>query len=184
MTRPMGPGQRGDSREGGVHVAKAFILIVVVVAIGLVVLHHSPKTTSAANGPNASHSKAKSTTTTTRVAPTTTTTLVPVAKVKLQVLNGVGYGRLAGEWSDKLKLSPGYDTLVADNATKTVPSSEIFVITPGYTAEADYLAVTIGLTPAIVNATVPAPASAPIPASDRAKANVVLVIGPNLASRA
>jgi hypothetical protein len=184
VNRPMGPGQRGNNREGGVHAAKALILIVVVVAIGLVVLHHSQKTTTAATRPTSSHSKGKATTTTTPPAPTTSTTLVPVASIKLQVLNGVGVGQLAGEWSAKLRRSPGYDTLAADNATATVSASEIFVMTPGYTAEADALAVTIGLTPAIVNPTVPAPASAPIPATERAKANIVLVIGPNLASRA
>ncbi len=184
MTRPMGSGQRGNNREGGVHAAKALILIVVVVAIGLIVLHHSPKTTTTATSPSGLHSHGKSTTTTTSPAPTTTTTLVPVASIKLQVLNGVGSGQLAGEWSTKLRHSPGYDALLADNATRIVPASEIFVITPGYMAEADALAVTVGLTPAIVNPTVPAPASAPIPASERAKANIVLVIGPNLASRA
>jgi len=180
----MGPRPRGNNREGGVHVTKALILIVVVVVIGLVVLHHTPKTTTVATNPSTSHSKSKSTTTTTSPAPTTSTTLVPVASIKLQVLNGVGTGQLAGAWSSKLKRSPGYDTLAADNATARVPSSEIFVMTPGYTAEADALAVTVGLTPAIVNPTVPAPASAPIPASERTKANLVLVIGPNLASTA
>ncbi len=116
--------------------------------------------------------------------PTTTVAVIPPSRIKLQVLNGVGSGQLATEWSNKLKANPGYDTLAPADATATVPKSEIYIVTPGYLREADALAVTTGLTSANINPTAPPPASAPIPATARTNANLVLVIGPDLAGSA
>ena len=115
-------------------------------------------------------------------SPTTSTTLVPVADIKLQVLNGVLTGSLAGQWS--AKANPGYDTLAPDNATMKVPASAIYIVTPGYEEEANALAATVGLPSSAVNKAVPPPASAPIPAADRTKANLVLVVGFDLAGTA
>jgi hypothetical protein len=100
------------------------------------------------------------------------------------VLNGTGSGQLATQWSNKLKANPGYNTLAPADATATVPRSEIFIVTPGYLREAEALAATVGLTSAAINPTTPPPASAPIPSSARANANLVLVIGPDLAAKA
>jgi hypothetical protein len=100
------------------------------------------------------------------------------------VLNGTGSGNLATEWSNKLKANPGYNTLAPADATSTVPKSEIYIVTPGYLHEADALAVTVGLTATSINPTAPPPASAPIPSTARANANLVLIIGPDLASKA
>ena len=110
--------------------------------------------------------------------------LVPPSSIKLQVLNGVLTGSLAGKWSAKLKANPGYNTLPPDNATAKVAASEIYVITPGYQREANALAVAVGLPVTAVNTTVPAPSSAPIPAAERTTANLVLIIGPDLAGSA
>ena len=112
MTRTSGGGS-GKSREGGIDTAKAVGLIAVLLVIGVIVLW---KSTGSSSKP------AALTTTKTTLAPTpttnppstTTTTLVPPASIKLQVLNGVGTGSYAGEWSAKLKASPGYDTLTPD----------------------------------------------------------------------
>jgi hypothetical protein len=167
-----GPGRRQD---GGTQTGKAFVVIAVMVVLGWVVLHHS------SSGPATPVGHAAATVTTTTV-PTTTTTLVPPASIKVQVLNGTGHGSLAGQWSSKLKTTAGYDTLAPDNATATVTTSAIYVMTPGYVPEAYALATAVGLPSSAVNTAVPAPSSAPIPASERAKADLVLVIGPDLAS--
>jgi hypothetical protein len=166
-------------------------VIAVVILIGVAVLHRSGKPVSASSSttaPPTTHGATTPThpavTTTTVARPTTTTTLVPVSSVKLTVLNGTGISGVAKKWSDKLKANPGYNTLAPDNATKNVTASEIYVITPGYEAEAQALARTVGLPSTAVNPTVPAPASAPIPAGDREAANLVLVIGPDLAAKA
>jgi LytR cell envelope-related transcriptional attenuator len=180
VSAPRRAGHPGGGGEGGAQTLKAVLVIVVVILIGVAVLHRSGKPVAASSSstvpPTTAHGATQpnhpaTATTTTVPAPTTTTTLVPVSSVKLTVLNGTGISGVAKKWSDKLRASPGYDTLAPDNATKNVTASEIYVITPGYEATA-------------VNPTVPAPASAPIPAGDRQAANLVLVIGPDLAAKA
>lgn len=175
MNRPAG------APRDGVHAGKAALVIAVVVVIGVIVLHHS-KTTRVGTTATTGHSGAGTTTT---LAPsTTTTTVVPPASIKLQVLNGTGSGNLASAWSTKLRTSPGYDTLAPDDSTSKVTQSEIFVETPGYLPEAYALAAAVGLGQSAVNTTIPAPASAPIPTTERSKANLVLVVGPDLANSA
>ena len=176
MNRPV-----GTPRDGGVHAGKAALLIAVVVLIGVLVLHHS-KTSKV--GASTSTTRSPAATSTTTAPSTTTTTLVPPASLKLQVLNGTGSGNLASRWATKLRTSPGYNTLAPDDSTSKVTQSEIFVETPGYLPEAYALASAVGLSQSAVNTTVPAPASAPIPATERSKANLVLVIGPDLANGA
>ena len=177
MNRPV-----GTPREGGVHAVKAAVVIALVVVLGVVVLHHTTTSRSASTAPS---SRASSAAPTTAPAPsTTTTTVVPPASIKLQVLNGTGSGTLAGQWSTKLRATPGYNTLAPDNTTSKVTQSAIYVETPGYLPEAYALATTVGLSPSAVNTTIPAPATAPIPTSERSKANLVLVIGSDLASSA
>jgi len=65
-----------------------------------------------------------------------------------------------------------------------VPASVIYVMTAGYIPEADNLATRVGLAISAVNTTIPAPAAAPIPATERAAPNLVLVIGRDLAGSA
>jgi hypothetical protein len=171
MNQPAGRGG-----EGGVQTVKAVIVIAVLVVLGIAVLAR------ATTGHNVA--SASSTTSTTTIPSTTSTTLVPAAQVKLQVLNGVLTGSLAGEWTTKLKANPGYNTLPALDATSKVTSSQIYVVTTGYTPEADALAAVVGLPTSAVNTTIPPPSTAPIPSSVLSSANLVLVIGPDLAASA
>jgi hypothetical protein len=175
--RPLGP------PSGGTQTVKAVVVIVAVVLIGWLVLHHRSGATSVTT---TTTTRVSHTTTTLRsqAAPTTTVPLVPPSSIKLQVLNGVLTGSLAGEWSTKLKANPGYNTLVPDNATAKVAQSEVYVLTPGYLPEARALAAAVGLPASAINPTIPAPLSAPIPPAERTTANLVLVIGPDLAGSA
>lgn len=181
MNRPMA---RRPSSDANVNWAKALAVIVVLVIIGVFVLSKSGKPTK--TGVATSHTTHSTSTIPTSTVPpsTTTTTLLPVSQVKLQVLNGVLTGSLAGQWTAKLKSNPGYTTEPADNATARVAASIIYVLTPGYQPEARALATTVGLSVTAVDTTVPPPSTAPIPASERTTANLVLVIGPDLASSA
>ena len=176
MTQPGRPPATGS---GGMQTGKAVLVIAVVVVVGWVVLRHGT-TSPHASAPPTTHA----TTTTPATAPTTTVPLVAPADIKLQVLNGVLTGSLAGEWSAKLKANPGYDTLTPLNATAKVAQSEIYIVTPGFQREANALAVAVGLPVTAVNVTIPPPASAPIPTSAKSTANLVLVIGPDLAGSA
>lgn len=188
MNRPTRAGAgRGAPRDGGVHTLKAAIVIIVVVLVGWLVLD---KTGSGSSLPKVSSGHTTTTVKTSAnslpgsgVSTTTTTVpLVAASVIKLQVLNGVGHGALAGEWTTKLKTTYGYDTLAPDNATANVASSVIYVITPGYQAEGDRLAQQVGISASAVLTTVPA--NAPIPPAEKAAANLVLVIGPDLAASA
>jgi LytR cell envelope-related transcriptional attenuator len=161
-------------------------LIVVVVLIGWAVLHHTTKPSHGSSSSASSPTTAPHSSTTVPGSATTTTTVpvIPPSSIKLQVLNGVGSGQLATEWSTKLRANPGYNTLAPADATATVPKSEIYIVTPGYLREAEALATTVGLTSAAINQTTPPPASAPIPSTARANANLVLIVGPDLAGKA
>jgi hypothetical protein len=167
---------------GGTQTGKAVLVIAVIVVVGWLVLLRSPTSSHVSS----SATTAPHTTTTVHPAttPTTTAPLIAPSSIKLQVLNGLLTGSLAGEWSTKLKANPGYDTLPPDNATAKVAASVIYIITPGYQREANALAIAVGLPVTAVNQTVPAPASAPIPAAERTTANLVLIIGPDLAGSA
>lgn len=172
-------------RDAGTQTGKAVVLVVVAFLIAFALLRHtgSVKTASASTPTKKSPPAAAGTTTTSSTSTTTTTVpLVAPSQIKLQVLNGLLTGPLSADMSAKLKASPGYDTLPPDNATQKVLKSAIYVITPGYLPEAKVLAKAAGLPQSDINTTIPAPSSTPIVASERAQANLVLVIGPGLGS--
>jgi hypothetical protein len=179
MNRPTG----GGRSEGGVQWVKALLLIIVLVVVGVVILAQTGKS-STTHTSTPTHHSSSSTTSSSVPAPSTTTTLLPAGQVKVQVLNGLRTGSLASQWNQKLKTQFGYVTELPDDATVKTTASAIYVLTPGYLGEADQLATQVGLTAAAVNTTVPAPATAPIPATERSTANLVLVIGQDLAGTA
>ena len=181
MNRPMG----GRRSEGGVQWVRALVLITVLVIVGVLILSKTGgKSASTGTRSPTTHHGNSTTTSSTVLAPVTTTTLLPATQVKVQVLNGLRTGALAGAWTRKLKTQFGYITELPDDATVKTTTSVIYILTPGYQAEALQLAAQVGLTVASVNPTVPAPASAPIPATERTTANLVLVIGQDLAGTA
>ena len=180
MNRPTG----GRRAEGGVQWLKALILIALLVIAGVLILSKTVTTSSKGSSTSTHHSSGSSTTSSSVPAPSTTTTLLPAGQVKVQVLNGLRTGKLAGQWSQKLKTQFGYVTEPPDDATVKTTASVIYVLTPGYQAEAVQLATQVGLTASAVNPTIPAPATAPIPATERSTANLVLVVGQDLAGTA
>jgi hypothetical protein len=177
----------GGAASGGTQTVKAVAVVVLVLLVGWLVLlkgTKTPSTTAAGHTTTTRHGHA--TTTLPGLGTTTTTVaLISPANIKVQVLNGVGgTAPLAGDWSRKLHSTAGYDVLTALDATAHVTTSAIYIITPGYTREADQLANAVGLPSTAVVPTIPAPTTAPIPTSVRSVANLVLVIGPNLVASA
>jgi hypothetical protein len=159
-------------------------VIGVVVIVGWLVLAKSSSPTHVAATATTAPHHTTTTVTHPTTPPTTVAPLVPPSSIKLQVLNGLQSGNLAGQWSTKLKANPGYNTLPPDNATAKVTASAIYILTPGYQREANALALAVGLPVTAVIQTIPPPATAPIPTTERTTANLVLVIGPDLAGRA
>jgi hypothetical protein len=159
-------------------------LLIVAVIVAVVVLRHVGSSTSTTAGvPRA--------TTTTTVAgsgatgsTTTTSTTVaalPPAQVKLLVLNGTLAGSLAGTTAKKLAANPGFATLAADNTTAKVLTSAVYASAPQYLPSAQAIAALYGIPASAIST--PIPATAPIPTSERTLANVVFIIGPELASK-
>ncbi len=173
----------GDGADARPQTVKAVVLIAVVILAGVLVLHHSSNSTTRASATSApAHHGAA--TPPTSAAPTTTT-IVATAATKVQVLNGANPASpLASQWSTKLKTTYGYNTLPGDNATAKVTVSAIYVLTPGFIPAAQHLATVVGIPATAVNTTIPPPATAPIPPRDKTSANLVLIIGPDLAATA
>jgi hypothetical protein len=177
-------GDGSFARDASTQTWKAAVLIVAVVLVGWAVLKHGHSSPSSGVGTASTHS-----TTTVHAGggttvPATTTTTAPIiapASIKLQVLNGVLTGSVAGQWSQKLKITYNYNTLAPDNATAKVTVSAIYVVKTGYVPEANVLAVSVGLTSANIH---PTPTGAPVRPAELANADLILVIGPDLASKA
>ncbi len=183
--RPLG-GERGSPPARAPHPGRAALLVIVAVAVTVALLTRlgagSGARSVSASSPPSSGSSASSTTTS-----TTTTTTVPTkppSAVELQVLNGLLAGTLSAQWSAKLHADPGYPTLPADNTTAQDPISAIYIVRAGYQPEAQALARTVGLPDSSIVDVVPPPSSAPIPSFDLKEADLVLVIGDSLASKA
>lgn len=173
-------------RETGTQTVKAMALVLVVAAIAVLLLRHTPSTTSAT-------ASAADTTTVTTAAPTTTTAasattttvpapLVAPTKIKLQVLNGLQAGTLAGEWSTKLHANPGYVTLTPNNTLVVTDTSRIYVVRHGFFREGLALARVVGLPQSAVHAGA-GPAHL-IPAGVASQADLILIIGTSLQAKA
>lgn len=106
---------------------------------------------------------------------TTTTTLPAPATIHVLVANGTQVAGAAGDVTSFLE-TKGFSTLQAVNATGQVQSSAVFA-TGGSLSAADEVASDLGLSKTDVIAS----SSAPVPSD--AGTTVVVVVGPDLASR-
>jgi len=162
-------------------VARGVVLVVVAVVIGLVLLRDDDSgTTQVAVGtdgagevddtadPGDDTGDDATSTTTTTAAPR------PPSEVKVLVANGSGTDGAAGGATDALE-ALGYVTGTPANAER-VPATVIY-FTDGYQPEAEALAEAIGAAAATVT---PMPAVAPV--DDLQLANILVVIGPDLAA--
>ena len=159
-------------------VVRGVILVVVAVAIGLLLLRDDDSgSTQVAVGTDRSgqvtgtpseEEDPEATTTTTTAAPR------PPSEVKVLVANGSGVNGAAGGATDALE-ALGYVTGTPANAER-VPATVIY-FTEGYQPEAEALAEAIG---APGTAVTPMPAVAPV--DDLQLANILVVIGPELAA--
>jgi hypothetical protein len=187
-------GGGGLVRDGATQTGRAVILIVVAIVVAVVLLHHSKpstlnaSTTKSAGGttgttlPSSPTTVPASGTTTPTSAPATTSgPTVPVANVKVLVLNGASFSQaIAGEFTAKLK-TMGYNTLTPNNATATVQQTAIYVVTHGFAPEANALAASLGMPASAVKTQLPSgpPLPSGIPGTG---ANLVLLVGPDLAA--
>jgi hypothetical protein len=176
--RPAQPSQ--PAGQGSV--ARGVALVVVAVVIGLLLLRDDDSASTqvavgtdgsgeVADGgevdPDAGDDTVTSTT-------STTVALRPPSEVKVLVANGSGVNGAAGGTTDALE-ALGYVTGTPANAER-VPSTVVY-FTEGYEPEAEALTEAVG---AAATAVTPMPAVAPV--DDLQLANILVVIGPELAT--
>lgn len=167
------------ARDVGTQTGKAIGLIVVAVVIAVVLLSRVNGTTKVKT------SSPKATPAPTVTAPATTTTtapLLPPGSVKVLVLNGLLTGSLAGNLSAQLQKNLGYNTLSPDNTTTKVTSSVIYAASAQYLPNAQALAQNLGLQTSVVATSVPP--DAPISSREKAIAQIIVIIGSDLQSKA
>jgi hypothetical protein len=168
----------GDSggRDGGFPTFRALIVLVAFVAVTVLVLSDiHPAATKAASGSTATTTT--TTTTTTRPThPTTTTTTIPPNKVPVVVANASGVTGAAAKISSQLATG-GWDLLAPVNATTEVTTSSVYFVA-GFQREAEIIAASLHLPASAV-----APYTTAVPISSVGTAQVVVIVGPDLADK-
>lgn len=156
---------------------KGAILVAVAVLIGFALLQDSDSRSTevavgAADNPvgsPADEADSSSSTTSTTAPPR------PASSVKVLVANGTNVNGAAGTQTDALE-ALGYVTADPTTTPDKVQATVVYY-TNGYKAEAEVLAGQLGIDPAGVQAL---PTPAPVP--DLQLAQIVVVVGPDLAS--
>jgi hypothetical protein len=165
-----GGGPRGTQLAAG----RALAVIVVAVVLGVLVLH-------AGGGPSGSAASTASTTSavsTTTLAPrTTTSTTASHAGVKVLVANDSTTGGVAGGYSTALQRA-GWTVLAPVTAKPPVRATSAAYYAANKRPQADQVAAAFGLPSSDV-----LPLSAATPVTSVAGADVVLVIGLDLAAK-
>lgn len=186
-----GGGRNGDGehdffgpleRSGAV---RGWVLVVAAVILGAVLMPSAtrgmlasagtvPPTTELGIVAGTTPTTAPAATTTTR--PASTTTAAPASSIRVLVANGTNTNGAAGKWTQFLS-GKGYATSSAVDALTTVQATQIYAVN-GATGAAEQVAQSLGLAASSVE-----PASMPVPVSSVGDATVVVVVGPDLASR-
>jgi hypothetical protein len=152
-------------------------LVAAGVALGVILLHSIGRAPAGSVASVASTTPTVPRTTTTTAAPTTTTAAArPPAQVKTLAANGTKTSGAANKVSDTLRKA-GYNVLAPTNATASAASSTVYYV-PGFVSEAGAVATALGLAPTTV---MPLPSAAPVASTNGAQ--VVVVVGPDLAGQ-
>jgi hypothetical protein len=170
---PVGP-------PSGTRVVRAAFVLVVMVVIGVLILP------SATRGPRTLSTAATTTTTTipttTTTHPVTTTTLPVVAhqSIKVLVANGTNTAHGASEVRTWLG-SHGFDTSPFPPYDTTTPQTQdaIYMVNGGTATMADEVATALALGASVVQ-----PASSQPPVQTTVGADIIVVLGTDLATRA
>jgi hypothetical protein len=166
--------------EPTVNPARGAALVVVAVLLGLVLLRNGLDTSevvTSSNGDDTSTDGGSDDGDGSDSEESTTTTLAarPPAEVAVVVLNGTSVSGAAGKYSTAIG-SAGYQMLDPGDAATKIPATQVF-FTPGFELEAAAVALAAGAPATVIPAALPTP-----PPGEVGAANVVLVIGADLAS--
>jgi len=176
-----GAGQRGGAPRDHPHVGRGLVLVVAAVVLGALLLP------SATRGPLAASAVSATTTTTSagagapgtghgRHSSTTTSTTVAPSAIHVLVANATSTNGVAGAVTSFLA-SKGFATLTAVNALVKANATEVFTV-GGATADVGPVTGALNLPPASIE-----PAAEAAPVASTTGADVVVIAGPDLASR-
>lgn len=154
-------------------VVKGAILVVVAVVIGLLLLRDDGGSIAQVDV-GAADNPAESADSTTTSSSSTTPEPRATSEVKVLVANGSGVNGAAGATTTDLE-ALGYVTASPTDAERV--TATVVYFTEGYQPEAEVLAESIGAGP---DAVMPLPTPAPV--GDMQLSNLLVVIGPDLAS--
>ncbi|HAM03292.1 MAG TPA: hypothetical protein DCQ30_13865 [Acidimicrobiaceae bacterium] len=190
---PLGHGgQAGDEfdifgpleRSG---VARGIVLVIAAVIVGAVLLPSATRpplssaATAATTTPTSPSSPSSSSGSEAPPSSTSTTSTAPVnappSSIKVLVANGTNSNGAAAAVSSFLN-GKGFGTLSPVDALTTVSASQVYAV-GGATAAARQVATALGLSASAVE-----PSTQPIPVSSVGNATVVVIVGPDLTSRA
>ena len=171
----------GDDRGGGFSFPKAILLVLAAVALGAYLLQLGPAHTApaASTTPTPSTFPVAGTTTTTTTAPSSTTTTLerPTHSVKVLVANASSANGVAAAYTHELA-SAGWGTLTPVSALTVASTSTVYFAT-GQEPAAQAIASALGL-----SATAVQPIGPTVPLQTTGGADVVLIVGADLAARA
>lgn len=155
---------------------KAALLLALAVVVGVVALQQIDDSASVLPGKAASSESAAQ-----APAPEPVTPAAPIARtpaeVKVLVANGIGVDGAAAKVAGTLQ-PIGYQLLKPGNTTQTQQTSGV-QYAPGYEAEAQALATSIGLPSSAV-----VPMANPAPVAELQNANLIVIVGNELANKA
>jgi hypothetical protein len=169
----------GRGRPGGFPTVRALVLLVVFVVVAVIALGkvHGTAVTPSVAATTATPHVASTTTTAPHGSSATTTTTHPPGTVPVLVANATSVSGAAGGVSNQLQ-AVGWSMLPAVNASARVPSSKVYYVA-GREQEAASVASTLHLPSSAV-----APYTTAAPISSIGTAEVVVVVGPDLATSA
>lgn len=162
--------------EPTVNPARGAALVVVAVLVGLLLLRNGLDTSEVVTSSKGDDSSEGSGEGDGDGAETTSTTIAvrSPAEVTVIVLNGTSVGGAAGKYSVAIGTA-GYQMLESGNATTKIPTTQVY-FAEGFELEAAAVALAAGAPATVTPAALPTP-----PPGEIGAANVVVVIGADLA---
>jgi hypothetical protein len=174
----------GDSGSGAgaslknAGTGRAVLVLAIAVVLGITLLHELDNAPAGASNLASATTKAKAHNTTPAANAVPSTTTLPArspAEVKVLVANGVGVNGAASKVAGRLQ-PIGYQLVKPGNTINKSTTSSV-QYTPGYQAEAQALATSLNIPSASVQ-----PIATPSPVTDLQGANVIVVVGDELAN--
>jgi hypothetical protein len=157
-------------------IGRAAILLIIFIIATAVSLRQVHAPTPAASATATTTTVAGATTTSTSHPGATTTTTTPPSKVPVVVANGSNVSGAAGSISTQLQ-EAGWQVLPAENATSNVTASVVYYVS-GFQPSAAAIAKFLGVPTSGIQ---PLTSAAPVGAVGAA--DVVVVVGPDVASK-